>query len=160
MFPSCTRDADGIAAKLLRCGIASEALRRNMPLSSQGKRPPKIPRKIHPEMCSKKIPSPFCRSLFLINSYCASAGTFGAENQSQKCSTNNLRMKKSTGVATCQGEGLWGSHQFVYVRVLPFISSVFGTRAPWWQSAFLRWHPALPEMGCSLVAQCPRAIPE
>ena len=32
--PSCTRDTDGIAAKLLRCGIASEALRRNMPLSS------------------------------------------------------------------------------------------------------------------------------
>ena len=31
--PSCTRDTDGIAAKLLRCGIASEALRRNMPLS-------------------------------------------------------------------------------------------------------------------------------
>ena len=33
MCPSCTRDTDGIAAKLLRCGIASEALRRNMPLS-------------------------------------------------------------------------------------------------------------------------------
>ena len=32
MCPSCTRDTDGIAAKLLRCGIASEALRRNMPL--------------------------------------------------------------------------------------------------------------------------------
>ena len=31
--PSCIRDTDGIAAKLLRCGIASEALRRNMPLS-------------------------------------------------------------------------------------------------------------------------------
>ena len=31
--PSCTRDTDGVAAKLLRCGIASEALRRNMPLS-------------------------------------------------------------------------------------------------------------------------------
>ena len=30
--PSCTRDTDGIAAKLLRCGIASEAQRRNMPL--------------------------------------------------------------------------------------------------------------------------------
>ena len=30
--PSCTRDTDGIAAKLLRCGIASEVLRRNMPL--------------------------------------------------------------------------------------------------------------------------------
>ena len=34
--PSCTRDTGGIAAKLLRCGIASEALRRNMPLSSGG----------------------------------------------------------------------------------------------------------------------------
>ena len=34
MCPSCTRDKDGIAAKLLRCGIASEALRRNMPLST------------------------------------------------------------------------------------------------------------------------------
>ena len=34
--PSCTRDTDGIAAKLLRCGIASEALRRNMPLSIVG----------------------------------------------------------------------------------------------------------------------------
>ena len=33
MCPSCTRDTDGIAAKLLRCGIASEALQRNMPLS-------------------------------------------------------------------------------------------------------------------------------
>ena len=30
--PSCTRDTDSIAAKLLRCGIASEALWRNMPL--------------------------------------------------------------------------------------------------------------------------------
>ena len=30
--PSCTRDMEGIAAKLWRCGIASEALRRNMPL--------------------------------------------------------------------------------------------------------------------------------
>ena len=28
----CTRETDGIAAKLLRCGIASEALRQNMPL--------------------------------------------------------------------------------------------------------------------------------
>ena len=28
------REREGIAAKLLRCGIASEALRRNMPLSS------------------------------------------------------------------------------------------------------------------------------
>ena len=33
--PSCTRDTDGIAAKLLRCGIASEALRRNMLLRLQ-----------------------------------------------------------------------------------------------------------------------------
>ena len=32
MCTSCTRDTDGIVAKLLRCGIASEALRRNMPL--------------------------------------------------------------------------------------------------------------------------------
>ena len=32
MCPTCTRDTDGIAAKLLRCRIASEALRRNMPL--------------------------------------------------------------------------------------------------------------------------------
>ena len=32
VFPRCTREMDGIAAKLLRCGIASEALRRNMPL--------------------------------------------------------------------------------------------------------------------------------
>ena len=32
--PSYTRDTDGIAAKLLRCGIASEVLRRNMPQSS------------------------------------------------------------------------------------------------------------------------------
>ena len=31
--PSCTRDTEGIAAKLLRYGIASEALRRNMLLS-------------------------------------------------------------------------------------------------------------------------------
>ena len=31
--PRSTRERDGIAAKLLRCGIASEALRRNMPLS-------------------------------------------------------------------------------------------------------------------------------
>ena len=36
MCPSCTRDTDGIAAKLLRCGIASEALRRNMPLRCWG----------------------------------------------------------------------------------------------------------------------------
>ena len=38
MCPSCTRDTEGIAAKLLRCGIASEALRRNMPL-----RPSRLP---------------------------------------------------------------------------------------------------------------------
>ena len=31
--PGSTRETDGIAAQLLRCGIASEALRRNMPLS-------------------------------------------------------------------------------------------------------------------------------
>ena len=31
--PRCTRETDGIAVKLLRCGIASEALRRNMPQS-------------------------------------------------------------------------------------------------------------------------------
>ena len=31
-WPRSTRETDGIAAKLLRCGIASEALRRNMPL--------------------------------------------------------------------------------------------------------------------------------
>ena len=30
------RETDGIAAKLLRCGIASEALRQNMPLSQTG----------------------------------------------------------------------------------------------------------------------------
>ena len=30
--PRSTGERDGIAAKLLRCGIASEALRRNMPL--------------------------------------------------------------------------------------------------------------------------------
>ena len=30
---SCTRHTDGIVTKLLRCGIASEALRRNRPLS-------------------------------------------------------------------------------------------------------------------------------
>ena len=39
MCPSCTRDTDGIAAKLLRCGIASEALRRNMPLSLREPQP-------------------------------------------------------------------------------------------------------------------------
>ena len=37
----------------------------------QGKRPEKIhqkiPRKIHPGLCSEKFPSDFCRSLFLIN---------------------------------------------------------------------------------------------
>ena len=33
MCPRCTQETDGIAAKLLRCRIASEALRRNMPLS-------------------------------------------------------------------------------------------------------------------------------
>ena len=33
--PRSTRETDGIAAKLLRCGIASEALRRNMPLSME-----------------------------------------------------------------------------------------------------------------------------
>ena len=33
--PRCTRITDGIAAKLLRCGIASEALRQNMPLWRQ-----------------------------------------------------------------------------------------------------------------------------
>ena len=32
MCPRCTRETDGIAAKLLQCGIASEALQRNMPL--------------------------------------------------------------------------------------------------------------------------------
>ena len=32
--PRCTRETDGIAAKLSRCGIASEAVRQNMPLSS------------------------------------------------------------------------------------------------------------------------------
>ena len=32
MCARSTRERDGIAAKLLRCGIASEALRRNMPL--------------------------------------------------------------------------------------------------------------------------------
>ena len=32
MCPRNTRETDGIAAKLLRCGIAGEALRRNMPL--------------------------------------------------------------------------------------------------------------------------------
>ena len=30
VWPRSTRETDGIAAKLLRCGIASEALRRNM----------------------------------------------------------------------------------------------------------------------------------
>ena len=29
--PRCTREMDGIAAKRLRCGVASEALRRNIP---------------------------------------------------------------------------------------------------------------------------------
>ena len=32
MCPRSTRETDGIAAKLLRCGIASEALRQNLPL--------------------------------------------------------------------------------------------------------------------------------
>ena len=31
--PSCARETDSVAAELLRCGIASEALRRNLPLS-------------------------------------------------------------------------------------------------------------------------------
>ena len=35
MCPRSTGETDGIAAKLLRCGIASEALRRNMPLKSR-----------------------------------------------------------------------------------------------------------------------------
>ena len=33
MCPRSAGETDGIAAKRLRCGIASEALRRNMPLS-------------------------------------------------------------------------------------------------------------------------------
>ena len=44
MRPSCTRDTDGIAAKLLRCGIASEVLRRNVPRGFQNlKKPLKHP---------------------------------------------------------------------------------------------------------------------
>ena len=34
--PRCARETDGIAAKLLRCGIASEVLRRSMPLRFGG----------------------------------------------------------------------------------------------------------------------------
>ena len=37
--PWSTRETDGIAAKLSRCGIASEALWRNMPLSTQATSP-------------------------------------------------------------------------------------------------------------------------
>ena len=48
--PSCTRDTDGIAAKLLRCGIASEALRRNMQLS------PKPVLKLFSDLCSCSFP--------------------------------------------------------------------------------------------------------
>ena len=33
MSPRCTQETDGIAGKLVQCGIVSEALRRNWPLS-------------------------------------------------------------------------------------------------------------------------------
>ena len=53
-MPKEPRERDGIAAKLLRCGSASEALRRNMPLSSD-----RLPQKKRGFPVPGKGPSPF-----------------------------------------------------------------------------------------------------
>ena len=74
--------------------------------------PPKIPRKIHPGLCSEKFPSDFCRSLFL---------TFWPQKSPQKSSCGSLFCIPSqqtrhiifSGGPKC---GVLGGGQKVYVE--------------------------------------------
>ena len=63
----CTEERDGIAAKLLRCGIASEALRRNMPLRKRAPTlEPKSQSKIWRTECAARSSPQICSCSLLL----------------------------------------------------------------------------------------------